>query len=130
MKQNVMKEWVKALRSGKYKQGQSYLKATWNKKTTRHCCLGVLCELYNNTMKKSKKKALKETTNKDTVVHKFGSSDSLLPSVVRKWAGLKTSDGECKDSHDAFLTSLSDMNDFGANFNKIANFIEKNYKNL
>jgi len=33
-------KWVKALRSGKYKQGTRWLQAN-----ERFCCLGVLCEL-------------------------------------------------------------------------------------
>lgn len=129
MRKDVAKKWVKALRSGKYKQGQSYLKATWDdKKGVRYCCLGVLCELYNETMKKSKKKTLKETVCKDTVVHKFGRSDSILPSAVQKWSGLSSADGEFSDG--AFTNSLTDMNDFGDSFKKIASFIEKNVDNL
>lgn len=37
-----MKEWVDALRSGKFKQGQSVL---YNPDQDAYCCLGVLCEL-------------------------------------------------------------------------------------
>jgi len=36
----VAQKWVKALRSGKYKQGRNRLR-----KKDRFCCLGVLCEL-------------------------------------------------------------------------------------
>ena len=125
-----MKKWVKALRSGKYKQGQSYLKATWEKGDTRHCCLGVLCELYNNDMKKNKKKTLKETINKDTVVHKFGKATSVLPNIVQKCAGLRTYDGEVKNNDGHVLTVLTDMNDFGNSFKKIASFIERRWENL
>lgn len=125
-----MKKWVKALRSGKYKQGQSYLKATWDKKGTQHCCLGVLCELYNNTMRKNKKKTLKETVCEDTVVHKFAKSDTLLPNPVKKWAGLHSVDGEFPAPIDAWNSSLVNMNDFGDSFKKIASFIEKNYEAL
>jgi len=38
-----IKEWVKALRSGEYKQGQSYLRS----RDSKFCCLGVLCDLTN-----------------------------------------------------------------------------------
>ena len=37
MKKEVAKKWVKALRSGKYKQGQGYLKQYTNKGELRHC---------------------------------------------------------------------------------------------
>ncbi len=41
MKQTVMKQWVKALRSGKYKQTTGVLK----KPRGGFCCLGVLCDI-------------------------------------------------------------------------------------
>ena len=37
----LIKEWVKALRSGKYTQGQDCLRG----KDDKFCCLGVLCDL-------------------------------------------------------------------------------------
>ena len=42
----VIKRWVKALRSGKYKQGLGALKATDSEGKPRYCCLGVLCDLH------------------------------------------------------------------------------------
>jgi hypothetical protein len=42
MKQNIKEQWVKALRSGKYSQGRIYLRSSSN----QYCCLGVLCDLY------------------------------------------------------------------------------------
>ncbi len=38
----LVTEWVKALRSGKYKQGEGSLRYEG-----KHCCLGVLCEVAN-----------------------------------------------------------------------------------
>lgn len=37
---DIKKAWVEALRSGKYEQGEDYLK-----KDNCYCCLGVLCEI-------------------------------------------------------------------------------------
>ena len=37
--------WVKALQSGKYRQGQLRLIREQKTYGTEHCCLGVLCEL-------------------------------------------------------------------------------------
>lgn len=37
----LKQKWIDALRSGKYKQGKSYLKT----KDGKYCCLGVLCEI-------------------------------------------------------------------------------------
>lgn len=41
MKKELKDKWVAALRSGKYEQGQNYLRTEKNK----YCCLGVLCEV-------------------------------------------------------------------------------------
>lgn len=40
MDANLKAKWVEALRSGKYEQGELFLR-----KNGKHCCLGVLCEL-------------------------------------------------------------------------------------
>mgnify|MGYP007046850129 CR=1 FL=1 len=65
MKKDIAKKWVKALRSGKFKQGQGTLKQYDSEGNIKHCCLGVLCELYNETMKKNKKKTLPEKFDND-----------------------------------------------------------------
>ena len=41
MDKALMKKWIKALRSGKYKQGQRRLRTFDGK----FCCLGVLCDI-------------------------------------------------------------------------------------
>ena len=41
LKQKTLKAWIKALRSGKYKQTYSVLSDS----KARYCCLGVLCEV-------------------------------------------------------------------------------------
>src|SRR5271166_2256567 len=40
MDEKVKKKWLRALRSGKYKQGQLALRVG-----SRYCCLGVLCDI-------------------------------------------------------------------------------------
>ena len=61
MKKNIMTEWVSELRSGKYKQGYGLLKQIDDEEVIlKHCCLGVLCELYQSEMKNNKKKQLDE----------------------------------------------------------------------
>ena len=119
MKKEIAKKWIKALRSGKYKQGHSWLKQYDTKNQPRHCCLGVLCELYNESMKKNHKKTLTTKTFDDGL---------FLPTSVRKWAGMKSKNGKL-DNH-LFYNSLADMNDFGKTFKTISNTIEKNIENL
>lgn len=141
MKKNIAKIWAKALRSGKYKQGENYLKKFNSKGQPRHCCLGVLCELYNDTMKKNHKRTLsiEERNNEPTLDHgyvRFGDKDGSLPTVVRKWAGLKNEMGTFsyteKDAYGTFKSTdcLADLNDTGKKFSTIADIIEKNVENL
>jgi hypothetical protein len=141
MKKDIAKKWTKALRSGKYKQGENYLKQFNSKGQPRHCCLGVLCELYNDTMKNNHKRTMpvKEYNDEPTLDHgyvKFGNKDGSLPTVVRKWAGIKNEMGTFsyteKDAYGTFKTteSLADLNDNGKKFSTIANIIEENVERL
>jgi hypothetical protein len=57
MNKIIGKKLVKALRSKKYKKGFGLLKEERNKKIF-HCPLGILCEIYNQEMKKKRKKEL------------------------------------------------------------------------
>jgi hypothetical protein len=132
MKKEIAKRWIKALRSGKYKQGQSFLKQYDTKNQPRHCCLGVLCELYNESMKKNHKKTITVKTCDDefSLKHgyvRFGGKEDFLPTSVRKWAGMKSKDGKMDNES---YNSLADMNDFGKTFKTISNTIEKNIENL
>ena len=43
MNQEIKQKWLKALRSGKYKQGRRILR----NKQNEFCCLGVLCDIVN-----------------------------------------------------------------------------------
>lgn len=131
-----MKKWVKALRSGKYKQGQGTLKQFNKKGQTQHCCLGVLCELYNNEMKKNKKKILSEKVCTNDSDFSFGyvrfdNKKEDLPKNVMKWAGIKDSIGKFYDDiYPLGQPCLADLNDIGKKFTTIANIIEKNYETL
>ena len=130
MKKDIAKKWVKALRSGKYKQGQSYLKQFNGRGEPNHCCLGVLCELYNDTMKKNHKKSLntkiRHGYSGDYI--SFNKKEGELPRVVMKWSGVNDPIGRFGDLSN--IGSLADMNDCGKTFKTISNFIEKNVENL
>lgn len=141
MKKDIAKKWVKALRSGKYKQGENFLKQFNSRGQPRHCCLGVLCELYNDIMKKNHKRTISvEECNDEPILDhgyvKFANKDGSLPTVVRKWAGIKNEMGTFsyieKDAYGTFKTteSLADLNDSGKKFSTIANIIEKNIENI
>lgn len=138
-----MKKWIKALRSGKYKQGTGTLKQYDSKGNAQHCCLGVLCELYNETMKKNKKKTLPEKIydNDSDFSHgysRFGGKKEDLPKEVKDWAGMKNSMGEFYTGITYFgdyevekiRENLADLNDSGKKFKTISNIIEKNWEVL
>lgn len=130
MKPAIAKEWVKMLRSKRYKQGKSALKYKY-RGVTRHCCLGVLCELYQKTHKK--KMRVKQgggtvDTPESAVDYGFAGEYAVLPKIVQKWAGIKSNDGEVRTDNDSF--SLTVLNDDGSTFTAIANRIEKNVKHL
>lgn len=134
MKQNIMKKWVRALRSGKYKQGTGTLKQYNSKGQAQHCCLGVLCELYNKEMKKNKKKSLPEKVfdNDSDFSHgysRFGTKKEDLPKEVMNWAGIISSIGRFRDAK-FNADTLADLNDTGRKFKTISNIIEKNWENL
>ena len=134
MKKTVMKKWVKALRSGKFKQTKNRLKRTNAQGKVNHCCLGVLCELYNDEMIKNKKEKLQETTqssyDEKQVTHSFDGIDDVLPKKVMNWSGLYNCEGGINDPTKCYELSLSEMNDAGKRFITIANFIEKNWETL
>jgi len=140
MKQSIMKKWVKALRSGRYKQGKDCLKSKSKRGVTRHCCLGVLCELYQKDEKTGKMKVddIPNPENGSGTVYQFGSQKEMygLPNSVSRWAGIKGSKnrlvtgtitpGEFKDTmgRRVFYESLAELNDAGCSFSKIADIIE------
>lgn len=116
MKKAVAKLLAEALRSKQFKQIDGALKTKSRRGVVRHCCLGVLCELYQSDRRRKKKPVLRtRKINPEVVdskmevkaVFAFGpaaaaappraipdsSGLTLLPEAVRKWAGLATSDG-------------------------------------
>lgn len=45
MNKTIKKKWVKALRSGNYKQGKERLRTTKTDGSSYYCCLGVLADV-------------------------------------------------------------------------------------
>ncbi len=110
MKQEIAVRWVKALRSGEYKQGQFALR-----RANSYCCLGVLCDLH-----------FRETGKYDwlrvagTEKYSHCGSTTLPVQAVREWSGLGLSD--------AGLATMNDQRSF--DFVKIADYIEQNWEQL
>ena len=117
MNPEIKAQWVAALRSGEYKQGNEYLH-----RGDTFCCLGVLCDLAIEAGAPE----VKENRHPDGSISTYNGSESYLPSSVVEWAGLSCSDpflvfksGEVNECH-----PVSDFNDCGATFDEIADLIE------
>lgn len=104
MKASVAKRWVKALRSGKYKQGRGQLRS----RDGRYCCLGVLCELSK--------------------LPYDGGSDGIPPCPIAEWAGLRDRWGDLPDERSTPLTNKNDSGHWS--FNRIAGWIDKHWEKL
>ena len=124
------KEWVEALRSGKYEQGKSFL----HTRSSKFCCLGIACDISKERL--------------GLVVGHFGDSvtytgmDCFLPHCVIEDLRLNGDGGYFIDratmndpQGGALLAlfkgigecdSLADANDKDATFPEIADFIESN----
>jgi len=107
----LKKKWVKALRSGKYKQTRGRLRT---KNGARHCCLGVLCEL----MGRSDWAGDPQTLPADEL-EKAGIPLVVGTALARMNDGFDPADGE-------FITEEGDEPVREHSFSEIADHIEKN----
>lgn len=111
------KKWVAALRSGRYKQDGGELQGR-----DGYCCLGVACAVY-------------EEVHGDVLFKGSGGyyTGGFLDGSyarVREWLGLTSKQG-CFEDADGFHNTLVNVNDSsGANFNDIADVIEREPKGL
>ena len=112
MDARLKRKWLKALRSGEYRQGR-YLLVSDNGKN--FCCLGVLADVMGCEWQESK-------ANYDS---------SLVPILPRNKRPLARRGDAWMSPSKTGLSSkkqekLAGMNDDGSSFKRIANFIEKN----
>lgn len=134
MKKGVMQKWVKALRSGKYKQGQGALN-----RDGEFCCLGVLCEVAIRngvSLKKEKPVYIDDDLvhiDDDFYLYGVARDSSFLPGEVMEWAGIKTYRGYLRSGRGYPLVNLNDgvTGQFESlDFDQIAAYIEANYEDL
>jgi hypothetical protein len=113
MDKDLKEKWLKALRSGEYKQTQRFLK-----KDSGFCCLGVLTDLYINENGGSWTQGI--TWYFPITISDGKPTTSIFASVL-PYDILKNADLNMADTMD-----LADMNDTGSSFKEIADYIEKN----
>jgi hypothetical protein len=98
------RNWLAALRSGKYKQADGLL---YDKSNNGFCCLGVACNIQG-----CGKQLL---YNRTTIPEKGNGNFKKVPSILR---------GGYLESNEV-VDTLVNMNDDGISFKRIANWIEK-----
>lgn len=153
MKPEVKVIWLKALNSGKYKQGKNKLRkvlasafskyknveedsSKTNPNDDRYCCLGVLCEEYRKATGKGYWEIDEDGEYKFyDGSNQFGghTSYSMPTSDVFEWAGINFSDRIEIDEEDRKKyasdnksgISLAELNDNGRTFKTIGKLIEK-----
>lgn len=138
MNKRVKALWLEALRSGKYVQGDGYLRAKnsdGDNLPDKFCCLGVLCEIAVAEGVIAKPKDPYETLTEEEQAYVEAAyryargADQFPPKTVVKWANLGESNPSVAYAVDEFdgedLTdTLSSLNDEGKTFEEIADFIE------
>src|SRR5436190_193125 len=104
MNKKIKIRWIKELKSGKYKQGHSFLKINES-----FCCLGILCELAVED--KIIKPATISLTNGN--IWFYLNHNKIPPESVEKWAELDK----------PTMVELAKMNDNAYRFDEIAKYI-------
>lgn len=123
MNTKVIRKWVDALRSGKYKQSAGRLR-----KDDMFCATGVLCDLHSNVSRKYAwgTDACGNPISGALTMHYtfYGGEIYDAPESVKKWVGLSGMS----------ITKVSAMNDgpiFGDgkshSFDEIADYLERTY---
>jgi hypothetical protein len=118
----IKDKWVKALRSGKYKQGKGYLRADEGDGEC-YCCLGVLANECLDGKWGSYHEGLDDNKSKLIWIYSYWhhaageGGTRMLPECLTLDLDVKV---------DNWLGVLSHMNDEGYTFEQIADWIEKN----
>lgn len=124
MNATIKKLWIKALRSGKYKQTRNSLKDT-----DGYCCLGVLTDLYIKDQNAQGKKCCWVASTEEIRMKLKGADDKvmggILPKIVSRWAGLREIRNPWVEAGKRAGDSCTEMNDVRKYpFKKIADLIE------
>lgn len=120
----IHNDWIVALTNGKYSQGTHFLKREEDTGAISHCCLGVLCEIMN--VSSDKTRADKGKFDHVEFIWFFEGKEGILPDSVVDDLGLVDS----TYAYQSIMPSFTRLNDEGASFNCIANFIKDIVFNL
>jgi hypothetical protein len=132
MNQEVKTKWVAALRSGEFEQNKG---ALTNADRTKHCCLGVLCEIavregiIPGPIRKGMQGSL--TFHYGQEVDGTGGDAFVLPYAVQVWAAIDALPKGPRLVGSDVTYTLATYNDGSDDirrhtFNEIADVIEEN----
>lgn len=131
MNTEVKEKWIKALRSGEYKQAQGKLRDNNN----GFCCLGVLCDVYAKENPQAGWKQPDVARDYEVFFFdekSFNMFSGFPDSRVMDWAGLPNVDPLTNEARTDFETrmnaKITDLNDkMNYDFNRIADVIERDF---
>lgn len=116
MDADIKRQWVEALRSGKYQQGAGQLR-----QYDTYCCLGVLCDVLNEPW-------FPHECGGGVYGVRYGDGlrvleTSSLPRRIVESLGLDRVPNE--DGYDDVVAKLIDLNDTSNPFSVIADYIDE-----
>jgi len=115
------KQWVDALRSGKYEQGKYRLR-----KDAQFCCLGVACDISGLGAWVVDTDKIPDAKGQETLysyrISTFAEA-SQLSAEMASWLGVRHTDVKLHSQKN--VPSLVYANDTGLSFNEIADIIER-----
>lgn len=131
----LVKQWVEALRSGKYKQGRQALR----NRNDEFCCLGVLCDISKNTLNLDWELDSNEVCESE--VYTMERNGGVLPDKVWEYLGQEATDYKVQISitnsklpesvangclsRYLYLVTLNDV--YKLSFEQIADIIEEEF---
>jgi hypothetical protein len=124
MDATVKKQWVDALRSGKYRQGFGALRKGLGLDNDQYCCLGVLCEVAGlSSNRPLGDDAYIYAFEKDKgLLTSYNCSNTCLPGTLAEKLELMRVPTVHIDGFDVSLVTLND--DRKMSFKQIADIIE------
>lgn len=111
-------EWIKDLRSGKFKQGKNML---WNERSNTYCCLGVACKTYERLTGDD---PFEQFYSEDRDAY-WGLDTGCLPDIVQRFAKIGEDDSYLHSSAEGGSDIYELNDDYNYNFNRLADVIEK-----
>jgi len=113
MNTQIKDRWLEALRSGEYKKTTTVLKRFLKTVSPRYCCMGVLCNVIKDDFPHAKD--LIEQNDPNAFHNANKSKFAILDQEALAFTGVNADQQR----------TLTSMNDKGASFERIANYIER-----